>query len=45
MRDPVTSFLEYLAAERGASAHTIRSYAADLSDFSAFLRGDRKSVV
>lgn len=37
-RDPLTSFLEYLAAERGASAHTLRSYAADLSDFSAFLR-------
>jgi tyrosine recombinase XerC len=38
MGAPVASFLEYLAAERGASAHTLRSYASDLEDFTAFLR-------
>jgi len=36
--DPaVAAFLEYLTVERGASAHTVRSYAADLREFSAFL--------
>ena len=34
----ITAFLEYLAVERGASAHTVRSYAGDLRDFAAFLR-------
>jgi integrase/recombinase XerC len=33
----VAAFLGYLAAERGASAHTVRSYRADLLDCVAFL--------
>lgn len=32
------SFLEMLAAERGAAANTIESYRRDLQDFEAFLR-------
>ncbi|HKZ06482.1 MAG TPA: tyrosine recombinase XerC [Methylomirabilota bacterium] len=35
--DPVPAFLEYLAAERGASAHTLRSYAGDLAELQSFL--------
>jgi integrase/recombinase XerC len=38
MDDAIGAFLEYLAVERGASPHTVRSYAADLREFSAFLR-------
>jgi integrase/recombinase XerC len=38
MDDAIDAFLEYLAVERGASPHTVRSYAADLREFSAFLR-------
>ena len=34
----VDAFLRYLAAERGASPHTLRSYATDLRDCAAFLR-------
>lgn len=30
-------FLQYLAVERGASAHTLRSYRTDLNQFRAFL--------
>src|SRR5262245_56518389 len=41
--DPVPAFLRYLAAERGASAHTLRSYAADLAELQAFLRSTRVS--
>ena len=33
----VGSFLEYQGVERGASPHTLRSYAADLSEFTRFL--------
>jgi integrase/recombinase XerC len=33
----VGSFLEHLSVERGASAHTLRSYTADLTEFSRFL--------
>lgn len=33
----VGAFLRYLAAERGASRHTVRSYRADLADCAAFL--------
>ena len=33
----VGSFLEYLSVERGASAHTLRGYTADLTEFSRFL--------
>ena len=37
----VGSFLEYLAVERGASPHTLRSYAADLSEFTRFLAEEK----
>ena len=43
--NPVTAFLQYLAAERGASAHTLRSYAGDLAELAAFLRGVKMSSV
>ena len=33
----VGSFLEYLGVERGASPHTLRSYATDLAEFTSFL--------
>ena len=33
----IAAFLEHLAVERGASSHTVRSYAADLRQFTAFL--------
>ena len=38
----VESFLEMMAVERGASAHTLAAYGRDLADFAAFLgaRGD-----
>ncbi len=35
--DPVEMFLQYLAVERGASAHTLRSYRTDFNQFAAFL--------
>ena len=38
MADAIGAFLEYLAVERGASPHTVRGYAGDLREFSAFLR-------
>ena len=37
--DLVAAFLQYLAAERGASPHTLRSYAADLAELGRFLHG------
>ena len=37
----IGSFLEYLAVERGASPHTLRSYAADLTEFSRFLAAEK----
>ena len=37
MTDPVGAFLHYLEIERDASAHTIRSYRADLEQFRTFL--------
>jgi integrase/recombinase XerC len=37
--DPIAAFLEYLAAERRASAHTLRADRADLAEFAALLRG------
>jgi integrase/recombinase XerC len=37
----VGSFLEYLAVERGASPHTLRSYAADLTEFIRFLAEEK----
>jgi integrase/recombinase XerC len=39
MTDPQAAFLRHLAVERNASAHTLRSYAHDLTDFQAFLAG------
>src|SRR5260370_40809771 len=39
MPDPVGAFLRYLAVEKDASAHTIRSYQVDLEQFRAFLTG------
>jgi len=45
MDDAIAAFLEYLTVERGASAHTVRGYAADLREFSAFLRStDRRDL-
>jgi integrase/recombinase XerC len=38
--DPVGTFLEYLAAQRGASPHTLRAYAGDLREFRAWARGE-----
>ncbi len=37
MTDALGAFLAYLAVERGASAHTIRSYRTDLDQFRTFL--------
>jgi len=37
----VGSFLEYQGVERGASPHTLRSYAADLSEFTRFLAEEK----
>lgn len=37
----VGSFLEYLGVERGASPHTLRSYATDLTEFTAFLAAEK----
>ncbi len=35
----VNEFADYLTAERGYSAHTVRSYASDLADLERFARG------
>jgi integrase/recombinase XerC len=40
MDGAITSFLEYLAVEKGASPHTLRSYRADLVDLADVLRRD-----
>jgi len=37
MTDAVEAFLRYQAVERGASAHTLRSYRTDLAQFRRFL--------
>jgi integrase/recombinase XerC len=37
----VGSFLQYLDVERGASPHTLRSYATDLTEFTRFLAAER----
>jgi len=37
MKDPAADFLRYLDLQRGASRHTLRGYATDLAEFSAFL--------
>jgi integrase/recombinase XerC len=41
MDGAVGSFLEYQGVERGASPHTLRSYAADLSEFARFLAEEK----
>lgn len=37
MKDPAAEFLRYLDLQRGASRHTLRGYATDLSEFRRFL--------
>ena len=37
MADPIESFLEMMAAERGAAVNTLQAYRRDLEDFAAFL--------
>jgi integrase/recombinase XerC len=39
MNDPLAAFLRHLSVERNASAHTLRSYRTDLTDFQRFLHG------
>lgn len=41
MTDAVEMFLRYQAVERGASAHTLRSYRTDLAEFGRFLAAHR----
>jgi integrase/recombinase XerD len=40
----IETFLEMMAAERGAAKHTLTAYSRDLEDLSAFLFGRRKTV-
>jgi integrase/recombinase XerC len=39
----VSAFLQYLEVERGASPHTVRSYAADLREFNEFVEREGAS--
>jgi len=41
VKNPVGEFLRYLDHERGVSHHTLRSYAADLAEFEAFLAREK----
>jgi len=41
---PIETFLEMMAAERGASPATLDGYGRDLADFAAFLGGRGKAV-
>jgi integrase/recombinase XerD len=41
---PIRLYLDMLAAERGAGANTLGSYARDLEDLAAFLKGKRRAV-
>src|SRR6185436_10814639 len=43
-RRHLDSFLEMLAAERGAANNTLQAYRRDLEDFLAFLEGQAKSI-
>jgi integrase/recombinase XerC len=43
--DPVSTFLQYLDVERGASPHTVRSYRADLLELADFLRTRGSSLL
>src|SRR4051795_1333747 len=45
MHPTVVAFLDYLKAERNASAHTIRSYEDDLGLFCAYLGGEQGGEV
>ena len=38
MKEAVRGFLDHLAFERNASAHTVRAYAEDLAQFVAHAR-------
>ncbi|MGI9481020.1 MAG: site-specific tyrosine recombinase XerD [Hyphomicrobiales bacterium] len=41
----IESFLEMLAAERGASENTLQAYTRDLSDYAGFLNASRSSTL
>jgi integrase/recombinase XerD len=43
-RAPVTLFLEMLAAERGAAAHTLNAYKRDLVDFALWMHKENSSA-
>ncbi|MBI3625320.1 MAG: tyrosine recombinase XerC [Candidatus Rokubacteria bacterium] len=45
MTNAVEMFLRYQAVERGASAHTLRSYRTDLAEFQRFLAAHRGKPV
>src|ERR1700761_8948498 len=40
----IEAFLEMMAAERAASGHTLRAYASDLADLTAFLKARNDSL-
>ncbi len=44
-RNLVETFLEMLAAERGAAKNTLDAYRRDLSDFTAFIDGRARAIV
>jgi integrase/recombinase XerC len=39
MKDPLAAFLQYLAVEKHASPHTLKSYRTDIEDFQRFVTG------
>ena len=45
MSSSVEQFLEMMAAERGAAAHTIAAYRRDLKDFAAFCKAPLKATM
>ena len=40
----IALYLDMLAAERGAGANTLAAYGRDLTDFTAYLSGTRRTV-